>query len=161
MTAAGPRHAAPEVDIAHPSVGTLVKEASGHFSTLLRSEIELAKSEVKGEVKKAVTGSGFLAAAGVIVALSFPFFFVFVAELLVDPIGLPRWSAYLIVFAFFIVVAALLALLGIKKVKKVRAPERTISSVKKNAELIEAIKGDHEAPPTTPTPLQARVAARR
>lgn len=144
MSTTQPRHAADDFDVAHPSVGTLVKEASTHFSTLVRSEIELAKTEVKTEVKKGVAGSGMLAAAGVVAALSFPFFFVFIAELLTDPIGLPRWASYLIVFAFFIIVAAVLGLLGLKKVKKVRAPERTIDSLKKNKELVEAVKHGEE-----------------
>jgi len=155
MSTPQPRHAADELDVAHPSVGTLVKEASTHFSTLLRSELELAKTEVKTEVKKGVAGSGMLAAAGVVAALSFPFFFVFLAELLTDPIGLPRWSSYLIVFAFFMIVAAILGLLGLKKVKKVRAPERTIDSLKKNKELVEAVKGEEPAGRHVP------VAARR
>lgn len=140
MSRPQPRHAADDYDVAHPSVGTLVKEASTHFSTLLRSELELAKTEVKTEVKKGVAGSGMLAAAGVVAALSFPFLFVAIAELLVDPVGLPRWAAYLIVFAFWLLVAAVLGLIGLKKVKKVKAPERTIDSMKRNKELVEAVK---------------------
>ena len=144
MSTPQPRHAADDLEVAHPSVGTLVKEASTHFSTLIRSELELAKTEVKAEVKKGVTGSGMLAAAGVVAALSFPFFFVFIAELLTDPIGLPRWASYLIVFVFFMIVAAVLALIGLKKVKKVRAPERTLDSMKRNKELVDAVKAPEE-----------------
>lgn len=130
-----------DLDVAHPSVGTLVKEASTHFSTLLRSELELAKSEVKTEVKKGVAGSGMLAAAGVILALSLPFLFVAIAELLVDPIGLPRWLSYLIIFILFVLIAGVLAMIGLKKVKKVRAPERTIDSLKANKALVDVVKG--------------------
>lgn len=130
-----------DLDVAHPSVGTLVKEASTHFSTLLRSEIELAKTEVKTEVKKGVTGSGMLAAAGVVAALSFPFFFVAIAEMLTDPVGLPRWLSYLIIFILFMLVAGVLAMIGVRKVKKVRAPERTIKSMKANKSLVDAVKG--------------------
>jgi uncharacterized membrane protein YqjE len=142
-----------DLDVAHPSVGTLVKEASTHFSTLVRSEIELAKTEVKTEVKKGVAGSGMLAAAGVIVALSLPFLFVAIAELLVDPVGLPRWLSYLIIFVLFVLIAGALAFLGFRKVKKVRAPERTISSMKANKSLVDAVMGDETA---APTPVPAR-----
>lgn len=141
-----------DLDVAHPTVGTLVKEASTHFSTLLRSELELAKSEVKTEVKKGVAGSGMLAAAGVIVALSFPFFFVAIAELLSDPIGLPRWSSFLIVFVFFVLIAGGLAFIGIRKVKKIRAPERTIDSLKANKSLVDAVKGADQTPAPAATP---------
>ncbi|MFV0533884.1 MAG: phage holin family protein [Cumulibacter sp.] len=141
-----------DLDVAQPSVGTLVKEASTHFSTLLRSEIELAKSEVKSEVKKGVAGSGMLAAAGVIVALALPFLFVAIAELLAGPVGLPRWLSFLIIFVVFLLVAGALALLGIRKFKKLRAPERTIGSLKANKALVDAVKGgDAAAPSATPS----------
>lgn len=140
-----PQRESVDLDVAHPSVGTLVKEASTHFSTLLRSEIELAKTEVKTEVKKGVAGSGMLAAAGVIVAVALPFLFVALAELLTDPIGLARWLSYLIVFVLFLLVAGVLAMVGIRKVKKIRAPERTISSMKANKALVDAVTGDDSA----------------
>lgn len=146
-----------DLDVAHPSVGTLVKEASTHFSTLLRSELELAKTEVKTEVKKGVAGSGMLAAAGVIIALSFPFFFVAIAELLTDPVGLPRWLSYLILFVFFVLIAGVLAIIGLRKIKKIRAPERTIKSMKANKALVDAVTGDNSvpnAPPHTRTRLR-------
>ncbi|WP_153504185.1 phage holin family protein [Cumulibacter manganitolerans] len=143
MSTPRPRHAADDLEVAHPSVGTLVKEASTHFSTLIRSELELAKTEVKAEVKKGVTGSGLLAAAGAVAALSIPFFFVVLAEGLVA-IGLPRWLAYLIVFVLFMLIAGVLAMIGLKKVKKVRAPERTIDSMKRNKELVDAVKSPDE-----------------
>lgn len=139
-----------DLDVAHPTVGTLVKEASTHFSTLLRSELELAKAEVKTEVKKGVAGSGMLAAAAGIIALSFPFFFVAIAELLTDPVGLPRWLSYLIVFIVFLLIAGALAWIGLRKVKKVRAPERTISSMKANKSLVDAVKGADEPAATVP-----------
>lgn len=147
MATPPPRHAVDEIDTAHPSVGTLVKEASTHFSSLLRAELELAKTEVKSEVKKGVAGSGMLAAAGVVLALSFPFMFITIAEVLAGPVGLARWLSYLIVFVFFLLVAGGLALLGLRKVKKIRAPERTIDSLKANKALVEAVKGNEPTGP--------------
>ena len=46
-----------------PSVGELVRQASEHVSTLVRGEIELAKTELTGSVKRAGIGGGMLAAA--------------------------------------------------------------------------------------------------
>lgn len=145
MSTPRPRHAADELDVAHPSVGTLVKEASEQFSTLMRGEIELAKTEVKGEIKNGVAGSGLLVAGGVVVLVGLPFLFVTLAEVLIGPIGLPRWLGYLIIFVLFVLIGAVLALLGLKKVKKVRAPEKTISSLKKNQSLVSAVK-PHDQP---------------
>lgn len=124
-----------DLEAAHPSIGTLVKETTTHFSTLLRSEIELAKSEVGKEAKKAVAGSIFLVVAGVVALLALPFVFVTIAEVLIGPVGLARWLGYLIVVVFFFLVAAVSAFLGIRKFKKVHAPERTVDSLKKDAEL--------------------------
>jgi uncharacterized membrane protein YqjE len=113
------------------SIGGLVKDATSHVSTLIRSEVELAKSEVTAEVKKGVKGSVFFIVALVIVLYSVFFFFVFVAELL-QYLLLP-WASYLVVFVLMLASAGLFGFLGYLRVRKIRAPERTISSVKDTA----------------------------
>lgn len=113
------------------SVGGLVKEATAHVSTLIRSEMELAKSELTGEVKKAAKGSIFFVLALVIVLFSTFYFFAFVVELLNQ--WLLPWASNLIVFVGMLVTAGVFAFLGWLKVKKLRAPEKTISSFKDTA----------------------------
>ena len=113
------------------SIGALVSEATQHVSTLVRAEVELAKSEVTGEVKKALTGSIFFIVAAVVGLYSSFFFFFFLGELLSE--WLKRWAAFAIVFGLMLVVTALFGLLGYRKVKKIKAPERTITSVKDTA----------------------------
>jgi uncharacterized membrane protein YqjE len=115
-----------------PSVGELVRQASEHVSTLVRGEIELAKAELSGSVKRAGIGGGMLAAAAAVLLLSVPFLFVVLAEVLVA-IDLPRWLSYLIVWVLFLLVATVLALLGRRSLKKVRKPERTIETVRETA----------------------------
>ena len=115
-----------------PSVGELVRQASEHISTLVRGEIELAKAEVSGSVKRAGIGGGLLAAAATVLLLSLPFLFVVLAEVLVA-IDLPRWLSYLIVWVFFLLIAGVLALIGRSQLKKVRKPERTMETVKETA----------------------------
>lgn len=116
---------------AQASIGDLVKDATVHASTLVRSEIELAKTEITGEVKKGLQGSVFFILALVVLLFSTFFFFFFAAELL--DVWLPRWSAFLIVFVVMVLVAALSALLGWRRVRKLRAPEKTIASLKETA----------------------------
>jgi uncharacterized membrane protein YqjE len=116
-----------------PSVGELVRQASEHVSTLVRGEVELARTELSDTVKRAGLGGGLLAGAVVVVLLSLPFLFVVLAELLVE-VGLARWLAYLIVWGFFVIVALVLALLGRRSLKKVRKPERTMETVRDTAE---------------------------
>jgi uncharacterized membrane protein YqjE len=115
-----------------PSVGELVRQASEHISTLVRGEIELAKAELSGSVKRAGIGGGMLAAAATVLLLSVPFLFVVIAEVLVA-IGLPRWLSYLIVWVLFLLIAGVLALIGRSQLKKVRKPERTMETVKETA----------------------------
>ena len=122
---------APSAD-PQPSVGELVSKASEHFSTLIRAEVELAKSEVSDSVKRAGIGGGLIAGAGVVLLLSVPFLFVVLAEVLVA-IGLWRWLSYLIVWVLFLLIAAVMALIGRRSLKKVKKPERTLETVKDTA----------------------------
>jgi uncharacterized membrane protein YqjE len=115
-----------------PSVGELVSKASEHFSTLVRGEIELAKSEVSGSVKRAGIGGGLLAAAGAVLLFSVPFLFVVIAEVLVA-VGLWRWLSYLIVWVLFLIIAGVLGFVGYRSLKKVKKPERTLETVKDTA----------------------------
>jgi uncharacterized membrane protein YqjE len=116
-----------------PSVGELVRRASEHVSTLVRDEVELARTELSDSVKRAGVGGGLLAAAAAVLLFSIPFLFVVIAELLVE-IGLLRWLAYLIVWVLFLLVALVLALLGRQSLRKVRKPERTMETVRETAE---------------------------
>ncbi|MBK4151855.1 phage holin family protein [Corynebacterium macginleyi] len=116
------------------SIGRLVSNATEQMSQLVRSEVELAKTELAQSAKKGGIGVGFFGAAGIIALYSSFFFFFFLAELLA--LWLDRWAAFLIVFLVMIVAAAALALLGVKNVKKVKAPQKTIDSTKELKNLI-------------------------
>lgn len=122
---------------AEPSVGQLVADASTHLSTLVHSEIELAKLELRSSVKNAGTGIGFFGAAAVIGVFSLVFGFIALAEGLVA-IGLWRWLAYLTVFLFMLLLIGILGLLGVRKVKRVKAPERTIATSKDTVAYLKA-----------------------
>ena len=124
------------------SIGSLVRDASAHFSTLLRAELELARSEVTAEVKKGVQGSVFFLAALTIVLFSLFFLFIAIAELLT--IWLMPWAAYLVVFGLMLVAAGACGLIGFLRVRRIRAPERTISSVKQTAAALG--KRDRDTP---------------
>ena len=118
-----PRHAA------EPSVGELVAEASASLSTILRGEIELAKLELKSSVKNAAISGAAFGAAAVMLAFAAIFGLVALAEGLVAA-GLWRWLAYLIVFALLMLVIGLAVVVGISRIKKIKAPEQTIETGK-------------------------------
>ncbi len=57
------------------TIGALVKDATAQVSTLVRAEVELAKAEVTGEVKKGLQGSVFFILAFTVLLFSSFFFF--------------------------------------------------------------------------------------
>ena len=116
------------------SIGTLVSNASEQVSTLVRGEIELAKAEVMGSVKKGAVGGGLFGAAGVIALYSTFFLFFAFAEMLAS--WMHRGWAFLIVFLIMIALAGLMALIGFRSVKKIQAPKRTIDSVNELKNLV-------------------------
>ena len=128
------------------TLGQLVASATQDISTLVRSEIALAKAEISVQVKKAGVGGGLLAGAAVIVFYSVYFLFTTIAEG-IQALGLPRWLSFLIVTVFMLLVAAVLALLGVRKMKTVNpTPEKTIAEAQTT---VATLKAATEHPGTT------------
>jgi hypothetical protein len=122
-----------------PTIGKLVADASRDISALISKEIELAKSEIKVSVTAGGIGTALLLAAAYILTIAFVIFSVAVAFLINwSGKGLDlKWS-FLIVFGAWTALAVLLVLVGIKKLKQIRAPERAIAQGK---EIPKALKG--------------------
>ena len=118
-----------------PSVGALVQSAMADVSTLIRSEIELAKAEVGKSAKKAGIGAGAFGAAAALLFFSGIFLFVTIAELLTW-LGLIRWVSYLIVWLLLVVLAGIAALIGRRSLKKIEKPERTLETLRDLPEVM-------------------------
>ena len=116
------------------SVGSLVQSAMADVSTLIRSEIELAKAEIGTSAKKAGISVGLFGAAGVLAAFAGIFLFITLAEAL-TALGLPRWVSYAIVTVFLFLLAGIAALIGKRMLKKIEKPERTIETLRDLPEL--------------------------
>lgn len=115
-------------DTARPAtIGALMRDATTQVSTLIRSETELAKSELAGSAKQAGIATGLLGGAGIILAYSSFFFFFFLAELLDN--WMPRWVAFLVVFLIMFVLVVVLGIFALGFLKKVKKPAATIESV--------------------------------
>jgi hypothetical protein len=126
-----------EPDVASRSIGELIGEVAKDLSTLMRQELELAKSEIKTEATKAGKGAGMLGGAGVAAHLVLIFLSVTVIFALDGVIG-AAWSA-LLVTVVWAIVAAVLAASGRKKLKDVNPkPEQTVESLKEDARWIKA-----------------------
>jgi Putative Actinobacterial Holin-X, holin superfamily III len=120
-----------------PTLGALFATASRDLSTLVRSEIELAKAEIKVDVKNAATGGAMFGAAGLLAVLALPLLLIAAAYGLVAA-GLPRAVAFLIVAAVLLLVAGVLVFVGKKAVSKVGPPERTIRTSKDTAAFLKS-----------------------
>ncbi|MDQ3151371.1 MAG: phage holin family protein [Actinomycetota bacterium] len=119
---------------AEASLGGLVKEATTHLSTLIRSEVELAKAEVTAEVRKGVKGSIFFVVALTVLLFSLFFAFLAIGEIL--DIWLPRSAAFGIVFVLMLLIAGAFGFLGYLRVRSIRKPERTITSMRESAQAV-------------------------
>jgi len=123
----------PPVSYQDQSIGMLVREASAQLSTLIRSEVELARAEVASEVRKGVRGSVFFLIALAIVLFSVVFPFLALVEVL--DTWWWRWASFVAVFAVMLVTAGLFVLLGYRRVRSIHKPERTISSLQEAVQL--------------------------
>lgn len=121
------------------TVGQLVADASHDISALVQSEIQLAKAEVTKGLSFGGKGAGLLGGAAFVGLLGLIFLFHTLAHTL--DVWLPLWAGYLIVAVLLLAVAGILALLGIKAVKKAKPmPEKAIRNAQ---QTVEAIKPGH------------------
>jgi hypothetical protein len=117
-----------QVDQAEPTIGKLVVDAFDDFGTLFRHMIELAKSELRISVRAGGMAivlfllAGFISLLAIIMVSIAIAFFIHMADLDL------AWC-FLIVFGAYLLLAAVLGLIGYRKVRKVKAPERTIAEV--------------------------------
>src|SRR6476469_7741430 len=109
------------------TLGQLVADATHDMSTIVRSEIALAKAEITTEAKTAGKSAAMFGAAAFVGLLGLIFLFHTIVAVL--DIWLPEWAGYLITTALLFAVAAILALVGRNSMKKIKGkPERTIKN---------------------------------
>ena len=109
-----------------PTIGKLVVDAFDDVGTLLRHLIELAKSEMKVSFRAGGIAVALFAAAAFLLLMSLVLVSISIAYFIVMAGLDPAW-AFLIVFGGYVVLALLCALIGYRKVRKVRAPKRTMA----------------------------------
>ena len=108
------------------TIGQLVSDATNDLSSIVRGEIELAKTEITSSVSHAGKGAGLLAGAAVLALYMFGLLLLAAAWGIVAA-GLPVWAGLLIVAGVLLLVAAILGFLGYQAVNKAKpTPERAI-----------------------------------
>jgi Putative Actinobacterial Holin-X, holin superfamily III len=124
-------------DGTRPSVGELFSDVAADLSTLMRQEVELAKAEIRQSATRAGKGAGLLAGAGVGGHMVLIFASVAVWWGIGDTTG-HGWSA-LIVGAIWLIIAAVLGLLGRREISAISGVPQTTETVK---QIPTAVKGN-------------------
>jgi ABC-type multidrug transport system permease subunit len=120
-----------------PTIGRLVSDATRDVSSLIRNEIQLAKSEIQFSIRTGGIGLAMFAAAAFFALMSLIMLSVAIAYFIHwNGKGLDLHWSFLIVFGFYLLVAALLAFIGLRKVKKVRAPEKAIAQANETKQIL-------------------------
>ncbi len=117
------------------SLGTLVRGLLEDISTLFRSEIALAKIEIR----QAIAGLGGVAAlfAGAVLFVLLGLAFLFVTLVLLLALVMPAWGATLLVALVLFALAAGAALLGRSRLRKTEiAPMEAIRGMKEDVGMI-------------------------
>ena len=145
------------------SLGAMVKGVTEDISTLVRGEIELAKTELRDTAKTAANGGVLLLAAAVMAFLGLVFLLLTLAWVLVQ-LGLPIWAGFGIVTLLLVVITAILGLVGKKRLDSVQGPVRSPASIEKTKAVlsrkpaVDPTATDLTAPDPTTQDLSAPVA---
>lgn len=132
------------------SLGELIAEVPTLVTNLVRAEIDSFKNEMGEKGKALGLGAGLLAAAGFFAV--FMFGWLLIGGYLALTLVLPEWASALIVAGVLLIIAGILAAVGIPKLKQVKslAPEETIESVKRDVKVVQGLGAESRGPLTAP-----------
>ncbi len=134
------------------SIGQLVSDALEDVRAIVRHERDLAKAEITAAAKKGGVGAALLVVAASLLGLSLIYLLIAAAEGL-HAAGMTRWGAYLVVGGSLVVLAVVLALVGLAMLKRVRGPERAVEQGKGTVDDVkDALHGHEDSPPVEAVP---------
>ncbi|MGQ4538248.1 phage holin family protein [Dermabacteraceae bacterium P7074] len=138
----------PKPSLGQRTVGELVSSIRNELVGVVHQEVDLAKRELKVQgIRAGIASAGFIVAAVFLISAWFTLLCAFAWGLVAA--GLPGWASFLIVTAVLVLIAALAAFIGYKKVTSIQAPERTIATVKGAAQAVRgqgrSSRGDYDS----------------
>lgn len=114
-------------------VSELLSDALQQFSRLVRNEVALARAEVAGKARKAARGGAMLG-IGALVALPALFVLMMALAAFLHELGLAASLSYLVTAIVGFVIAAILAMLGLNRLRaEALIPNRTINQLHRDA----------------------------
>ena len=117
-------------------IGDLLSDLASQVSTLVRREIELARTEIASSLLQVGRGAGLTGLGGVLIHAGF------LALLAAGTLGLVQagiepWLAALIVGLLVIGVGIVITSIGLKQVQTTdMAPRRTVASIRRDVEYV-------------------------
>ncbi len=124
------------------STGGLLSDALTHVSSLVRSEVDLARAEVNENLKSAGMAIGFIVGALVVALTALNVLSAALVAALTEAGIAAGWSA-LIVGVIFSVIAYAMLNKGTNDLKlSSLAPSRTAKSVKRDAQAVKEVYDD-------------------
>lgn len=141
----------------HRSVAELVFDVSESASTLIREEIELAKTEVSEKVTKLLRGSAVGVAAGTFAFFALILVMEGIAWLLNEEVFDGKvWPGFFVEAAAFLLIAALAGFIAYRALKagSPPMPEQAIEEAKLTKEML--AKEDSPATPDAPSTAPAK-----
>jgi uncharacterized membrane protein YqjE len=115
------------------SLADVLQDIIRNVQEIVRSEVRLAKTEIKQETVKAKSAATLLG-AGAITAL-FAILFLLLTAASSLALIVPVWAATLIVGAVLALIGSVLVSAGMKRFKKVHpVPEKAAAAIKENFE---------------------------
>jgi tetrahydromethanopterin S-methyltransferase subunit G len=120
------------------SLGELFSDLARETGTLVRQEVELAKTEMTQKATRVGKDIGFLVAGG---AVAYAGFLGILAAIAIGlgQLGVPWWLAALLVGVVVAAVGAFLVQRGLSALRRESlAPERTVTTIKEDVEWVKA-----------------------
>ena len=113
----------------------IVGDIVSHAQEIVRSEVRLAKTELKEEGKKAARASVMLAAGAFVGLYALGFIFWAIAYAL--GLFMPQWLGALIVGVVLAIAAGAMAMMGVARIKEVEpVPDKAVREVKEDVEWL-------------------------
>ncbi len=110
------------------TLGQLVADASRDLSALIQAEVQLAKNELSFSAKAGGIGTALFFVAGFMAAVVLILASIGLA--LVLDLWLPVSASFFIIAGVYLLLAAIAVFVGIRLIKKVKAPTATIETAK-------------------------------
>jgi uncharacterized membrane protein YqjE len=131
----------PESPGSQPGVGAAAKQVAEHASALARLELELAGLELKKKIVALGLGAGLLIGAAVLAVFMLGFGLAALAAGIATAI--PTWAALLVVTGALGLLVALLAALGLGRLKQGTppVPQQAIAEAKKTTDALRSSNG--------------------